>query len=313
MRTTFTRRRYSGIWRGGSPYPPRHGSQDRCCAAGLQTRRAPRVGTTATLLALVLGCQATAGCGLLFLPEVTERPAPALRTVEVVDAVTGDPVTTADLLLARVPWANYMRPYPWVTWGVAQSADGAIRRLAPQADPADVPRSRPARHLGRGWFEIEPHDQWVWHQVVFPFGLPLGPVIHHTRQAHLVVSAPGYRTVWVSDPWRVPAETPPAVRFEFGPAAPAQPGPRVRLTEAGLRMALPPRSLPTRSPRWRRDRPKAPTAKPPNGKPPNGKPPTDKPPNGKPPTDKPPNGGQDGSPRESAPSRDGLRGPAGDS
>ena len=189
------------------------------------------------------------------MPEVIERPAPALRTVEVVDAVTGEPVTTADLLLVRVPWSNYLRPHPWMTWGVAQSAESAIRRLAPKTDPADVPRSRPARHLGRGWFQIEPHEQEVWHQVVFPFGLLKGPVLCHTRQANLVVSAPGYRTVWVSDPWRASAEDPPAVRFEFGPAEPAQPGPRVRLTEAGLRVALPPRSLPTRAPRWRRDRP----------------------------------------------------------
>jgi len=217
---------------------------------------------TASLLMPALGCAATAGCGLLFVPEVAERPAPALRTVEVVDAVTSEPVMTADLLLARVPWSDYLRPLPWMTWGVAQSAEGAIQRLAPGTDPADVPRSRPVRHLGLGWFEIAPHDECSWQQVVFPFGAPLGPVMYHTHQAHLVVSAPGYRTVWVSDPWMASANDRPPVRFEFGPAAPAQPGPGVRLTEAGLHIALPPRSLPTRAPRWRRDGPEAPPEEP---------------------------------------------------
>ena len=206
-------------------------------------------------LLLALACGTTAGCGLLFVPEAAERPAPALRTVEVVDAVTGEPVTTADIVLARVPWSNYMRPHPWAWWGVAQSADGAVRRLAPDTDPADVPRSRPARHLGRGWFEIAPHEEWTWQQVLFPFGVPLGFVMYHTRQAHLVVSAPGYRAVWVSDPWMEAADDLPVVRFEFGPAEPAQPGPSVRANEAGLRVALPPRSLPTRAPRWQWDRP----------------------------------------------------------
>jgi len=214
--------------------------------------------TTARLLVLAIGCAATAGCGAVFLPEASERPTPALRTVEVVDAVTGEPITTADVAVAGVPYSSCLEPYPWATWGEAQSAESALRRLAPDTDPADVPEARPARHLGDGWFAVAPYEEWTWHQVLFPFGAPLGPVIHHTLQAHLVVSAPGYRTVWVSDPRMGSAAEPPPIRYEFGPSAPAQPGPRVRLTEAGLQVALPPRSLPTRGPAWRWDRPAEP-------------------------------------------------------
>ncbi len=280
MRTALTRQRHLArqrhvsLWRGGSPPPPRP-SRDRLPAVAL-AKAGEVAGTLATrrnrpgavgreahraawarhgvvLLALALGCAVTGGCGLLFLPEVTERPAAALRTVEVVDAVTGEAVPAAEIRLARIPWSNDMRPRPWVRWGVAQSAEGAVRRLAPKTDPADVPQTQPARHLGEGRFAIAPHPQWLWHQVLFPFGSPPDYGPYYTQQAHLVVSAPGYRAVWVSDPWLEPSEEgPPPVRYEFGPAEPAQPGPRVRLTEAGLRIALPPRSLPTRSPAWRR-------------------------------------------------------------
>jgi hypothetical protein len=211
--------------------------------------------TTASLLLTAVACTA-AGCGAVLVPEVTPRPVPALRTVEVVDAVTGEPVTLADVRLARVPYADYLEPHPWATWGEAQSPESALKRLAPGTDPADVPQSRPARHLGDGWFEIAPQDEWTWHQVVFPFGAPEGAVMHHTRQAHLLVSAPGYRTVWVSDPRAASEEAGPArpdVRYEFAPAEPSQPGPRVRLTEAGLQVALQPRSLPTLGPQWQWD------------------------------------------------------------
>ncbi|MFO8013728.1 MAG: hypothetical protein R6X20_10540 [Phycisphaerae bacterium] len=218
------------------------------------------------ILLLAIGCTAAAGCGAVLVPEVTQRPAPALRTVEVVDAVTGEPVTLADVRVARVPWSDYLQPHPWATWGEAQSPESALRRLAPGTDPADVPQSRPGRHLGDGWFAVPPYEEWAWHQVVFPFGGPQGAVVHHTRQAHLVVSAPGYRTVWVSEPWVEAEEARPArpdVRYEFAPAEPSEPGPRVRLTEAGLQVALPPRSLPTRGPQWRWHGPGQPSEAPP--------------------------------------------------
>jgi len=210
------------------------------------------------LLVLTVGWSATAGCGAVFLPEASERPAPALRTVEVVDAVSGEPVTTADIVVVGVPWDDPRCPPPWIGWGVAPSAESAIRRLTPDTDPADVPRSRPSRHLGQGRYEVAPQQAWLWQQVVWPLGEEDKPVIHHGRQAHLVVSAPEYRTVWVSDPWTASPDERPPVRYEFGPSKPAQPGPRVRLTEAGLQVALPPRSLPTRGPAWRWDRPTEP-------------------------------------------------------
>jgi len=226
---------------------------------------------TLTAAAVALACLPAGGCGLLFLPAISERPAEPLRTLTVVDAVTAEPVPDVEVALVRLPWADDRPPHPWATWGVAQSEASAVRRLAPKSDPADLPRSRPARPLGSGRYVIRPHGQWTWYQVLFPFGTPYGPVVYHTRQAHLLVSAPGYRTVWVSDPWVEPSEDQPlAIRYEFGPAEPAQPGPSVRLAEDGLRIALPPRSLPTRSPTWRRTGPKTPTEKPPTEKPPPG-------------------------------------------
>lgn len=209
----------------------------------------------------VLAC-VMAGCGAVFVPEVAERPAPPLRTVEVVDAVTGEAVTTAEVRIARVPYAKPLEPQPWATWGEAQSPESALKRLAPGTDPADVPQSRPARHLGDGWFEVRAQPAWTWQQVVWPLAGSEEPVVYHARWPHLVVSAPGYRTVWVADPRTKPDAGRPAVRYEFGPARPPEPGPSVRLTEAGLQVALPPRSLPTLGPQWRWDGPGRPAEAP---------------------------------------------------
>ena len=210
------------------------------------------------IMALVCLSVCASGCGLVFVPSVTSLPAPPLRKRVVADAVTGKPVDTAEVTLLRIPWSNYTWPYPWSIWGAAPSEKSAVHRLTRGVKERDIRLSKPAKALGDGRFEIEPHTQWQCAQVMFPFGMPLGFVIHHTRQCYLIVSAPQYKTVWVSDcRAQAPGDAIP-IRYEFGTAEPPQPGPSVKMVEQGLHIALPPGTLPTMEPTLRPGRPPPP-------------------------------------------------------
>jgi len=149
----------------------------------------------ATLLVALL--TTLCGCGLLHVPYAVTLPSKSLRCVHVLDHKTREPVADAYVSFHVTKWHNWMKqPLPsWIACeDPLQEGSGA-----PCDQESDRVASWEAVRDKDGSFSVRPRTFCAWVSVWFPLPCPLGWFLYYTYDGVLEVSAPGYRTLWISD------------------------------------------------------------------------------------------------------------------
>jgi hypothetical protein len=127
------------------------------------------------------------GCGLVAYPNRVQLPAAHYQMVSVRDAVSGLPLTNAVIRFEGRYFKNWARLVPPIT-------------ACPALNPTNLMAPRlvlVARQRTPGDYAFEPVRRYEWSQVLFPFGLPLGGVMHHYYDHSIIAQCPGYRAVFV--------------------------------------------------------------------------------------------------------------------
>jgi hypothetical protein len=177
---------------------------------------------------LLLNC----GCGLLFVPYATTLPPEPVRRMSVRASQTREVLPEARVSIILYKHDNWMKPYG--RWGVSDSLhyeDEELERLARYAC-----EQWEADRREDGAFEIAPRTKCSWAQVWLPLPPVLGPVLYYTYEAEIIVSAPGYDTLWFTDGIAPPCEYRPRIQSD-GPPLPD--GVYIERLDGVLRVYLP--------------------------------------------------------------------------
>ena len=136
------------------------------------------------------------GCGLLHVPYAVTLPSKPLRSVYVLDRETGQPVADTHVWLRVTRWENWMEPMsPWIT------CEGPVEDTSAMMDNErnECMVSWEAVRREDGRWEVAPRTFCGWVCVWCPLPPVLGCFLYYTYDGVLEVSAPGYRTLWISD------------------------------------------------------------------------------------------------------------------
>ncbi len=137
----------------------------------------------------------TCGCGLLRIPYSTTIPREPLRRVCVRAYESREPVRDAKVAMILYKHDNWMEPVG--CWGITESSEdvaGAAGILTEQKR-----ETWQAEGIGDGIVEIAPRTNCSWLIVWLPLTPVLGPWAYNTYDGVIVASAPGWKTIWLTD------------------------------------------------------------------------------------------------------------------
>ena len=143
-----------------------------------------------------LTCSFLFGCGILATPSIVTIPNKSLQNVIVVDQETKQPLSGAEVTCQMYEYKNWIKPAPF--WGVTSPTNKSQVRVA-ESQNQEV-WSWDAKPQGQGIFFIEPKKKIGWTQIWFPIPWPVGWFLYRTYDGRISASAPGYDTVWISNP-----------------------------------------------------------------------------------------------------------------
>ena len=134
------------------------------------------------------------GCGLIAIPYRTSFPEASFATIKIVDAETGEPIENGQVAYSLAKFTNFVPP--------SNYAKCSLTDLAPRKVPTAKEEAKSywgGEETAQGTFQLLRKKRWSWYQFTFPIGFPVGAGIYHTYDGLLLVSAPGYRTMVISD------------------------------------------------------------------------------------------------------------------
>ncbi len=180
------------------------------------------------------------GCSLIYIPYAVQYPHRQMRQISIRDAQTNAPVSKATVAYELHKWGNYILPPPH--WGISNHGpekDNTCCLEWPHfGQPCPAIAKWQATRKCDGFYTLEPHTRWNRYEFISPIPIALGCGIHHTHKGLLVIKAPGYKTLWVTDAPSFRYSRYPQGWFWGGEDPPD--GARIEVQKSGIRVFLPP-------------------------------------------------------------------------